>query len=88
MRVKITKGARKTDLRDILIEDLDLSVRAYNALARSGIKTLGDLQDSANSGFCDIKPKINDEIKEEYREKILEKGLVIMNFEDNTTDIQ
>ena len=47
--IKINVGFLKF-FCDTNIEELSLSVRSYNALRRSGVKTLGDLIDRFNEG--------------------------------------
>ena len=39
-------------LGEIVIEDLDLSVRTYNCLKRSGIHTVSDLYEKLNEGIA------------------------------------
>jgi DNA-directed RNA polymerase subunit alpha len=44
------EGSRPNQLYDKLIEELDLSVRVFNSLKRTGITTIGDVLDMLERG--------------------------------------
>ena len=56
--------------KNVGIEELDLSVRAYNCLYRAGIKTLGDLMSISKEEFKEIRnlgQKSHDEVLEKLK---------------------
>ena len=65
----------KTDLYDKLIEELDLSVRVFNSLKRTGITTIGDVLDMLDRGpdamlaIRNFGEKSLDELADKLREK-------------------
>lgn len=71
---KKTRGG-KTDLYDKLIEELDLSVRVFNSLKRTGITTIGDVLDMLDRGpdamlaIRNFGEKSLDELADKLREK-------------------
>lgn len=56
IRLKDRMGIlQPTDVPDVLIEDLDLSVRTYNCLKRAGLNTLGAITDRSKEGIMRIR---------------------------------
>jgi len=68
-------GGRKPELYDKPIEELDLSVRVFNSLKRTGITTIGDVLDMLQRGpdamlaIRNFGEKSLDELVEKLREK-------------------
>jgi DNA-directed RNA polymerase subunit alpha len=68
-------GGKRPDLYNKLIEELDLSVRVFNSLKRTGITTIGDVLDMLDRGqdamlaIRNFGEKSLDELIEKLREK-------------------
>jgi len=71
---------------EIPIENLDLTVRVFNALKRTGITTVGDVLDMLNKGDESILSIRNFGEKSlvELREKMIEKGFLKDDQEERT----
>lgn len=69
------RGRKKTELYEKPIEELDLSVRVFNSLKRTGITTIGDVLDMLDRGpdamlaIRNFGEKSLDELVEKLREK-------------------
>ena len=61
---------------EMVIEELDLSVRAFNCLKRHGINTVGDLVSMNESGLKDIR-NLGEKCIEEIIHKLALMGLVL-----------
>jgi DNA-directed RNA polymerase subunit alpha len=67
--------AQRPELYDKLIEELDLSVRVFNSLKRTGITTIGDVLDMLERGpdamlaIRNFGEKSLDELADKLREK-------------------
>lgn len=59
---------------DILIEELELGVRAYNHLKRAGIQTVGDLLALTASEVSDL-PRVDGKVLDEIIETLAGRGL-------------
>ena len=70
----IEEGAPKSDMHDILIEELELGVRSYNCLKRVGIETIGDLI-SKTEGELGAIPNFGKKSIEEVKEVLAAQGL-------------
>lgn len=73
-----------SDIRDIKIDDMELSVRAYNCLKRSGIHTLGDLMDKTPEDMMRVR-NLGRKALEEVLAKMEEYGvnLAVADEEDD-----
>jgi DNA-directed RNA polymerase subunit alpha len=83
-------GGRKPELYDKPIEELDLSVRVFNSLKRTGITTIGDVLDMLQRGpdamlaIRNFGEKSLDELVDKLREKgYLSDGVEIPEFNSN-----
>ena len=83
-------GGRKPELYDKPIEELDLSVRVFNSLKRTGITTIGDVLDMLQRGpdamlaIRNFGEKSLDELVEKLREKgYLSDGAEVPEFSSN-----
>ena len=67
---------RASEINETTIEGLDLSVRVFNSLKRTGVQTVGDVLDMLDKGDDAVKSIRNfgDKSLEELREKLQEKG--------------
>ncbi len=70
----IEEGPPKSDMHDILIEELELGVRSYNCLKRVGIETIGDLI-SKTEGELGAIPNFGRKSIEEVKEVLAAQGL-------------
>jgi DNA-directed RNA polymerase subunit alpha len=70
----VDDGAPKSDMHDILIEELELGVRSYNCLKRVGIETIGDLI-SKTEGELGAIPNFGRKSIEEVKEVLAAQGL-------------
>ncbi len=70
----VEEGAPKSDMHDILIEELELGVRSYNCLKRVGIETIGDLI-SKTEGELGAIPNFGRKSIEEVKEVLAAQGL-------------
>ncbi len=70
----VEEGAPKSDIHDILIEELELGVRSYNCLKRVGIETIGDLI-SKTEGELGAIPNFGRKSIEEVKEVLAAQGL-------------
>ena len=73
------------DFSDKPIEDLDLSVRAYNCLKRSGIGSIGDLLAKTNDEMLKMR-NLGKKSYEEIICKLDSLGLKLKNDDDNEND--
>ncbi|MCU0475063.1 MAG: DNA-directed RNA polymerase subunit alpha [Anaerolineae bacterium] len=70
-----TTGGKRSQLHDKLIEELDLSVRVFNSLKRTGITTIGDVLEMLDRGhdamlaIRNFGEKSLDELMEKLQEK-------------------
>ena len=46
-----TRGGTSVKIRDMRIDEMDISVRAYNCLYRAGIRTVGDIMKMSRTDF-------------------------------------
>jgi DNA-directed RNA polymerase subunit alpha len=83
-------GGRKPELYDKPIEELDLSVRVFNSLKRTGITTIGDVLDMLQRGpdamlaIRNFGEKSLDELVDKLREKgYLSDGAEVPEFSSN-----
>jgi DNA-directed RNA polymerase subunit alpha len=65
---------KRSDLDDMLIEELELGVRSYNCLKREGVETVGDLMAKTEAELLNI-PNFGKKSIEEVRERLAERGL-------------
>jgi DNA-directed RNA polymerase subunit alpha len=75
--MKETQNARlATETAETPIENLDLSVRVFNSLKRTGVATVGEVLDLLEKGDDAVKSIRNfgEKSLEELREKLHEKG--------------
>ena len=70
----VEEGPPKSDMHDILIEELELGVRSYNCLKRVGIETIGDLI-SKTEGELGAIPNFGRKSIEEVKEVLTAQGL-------------
>jgi DNA-directed RNA polymerase subunit alpha len=70
----VDDGAPKSDMHDILIEELEFGVRSYNCLKRVGIETIGDLISKTESELGAI-PNFGRKSIEEVKEVLAAQGL-------------
>ncbi|MBR6252929.1 MAG: hypothetical protein IKR04_03725 [Clostridia bacterium] len=66
--------SRKNKILEMTIEELDLSVRAYNCLRRAGIFTVQDLIDMTEDDMMKVR-NLRRESFEEVKEKLFSLGL-------------
>jgi hypothetical protein len=64
------------DVADMPIDDLELSVRAYNCLMRAGIRTVGQLISMSEADLCDIR-NLNDKAVNDIKVKLSFHGLAL-----------
>lgn len=74
-------GTRSFDVRDLSINELDLSVRAYNCIRRAGILTIGDLLDTDLDTIIKVR-NLGRRSLEEICEVLKKKGLKAKFMED------
>ncbi len=76
---------RASEINETTIEGLDLSVRVFNSLKRTGVQTVGDILDMLDKGDDAVKSIRNfgEKSLEELREKLQEKGYL---KKDKTTE--
>jgi DNA-directed RNA polymerase subunit alpha len=82
-------GSRLTsEAAETPIENLDLSVRVFNSLKRTGITTVGDVLDLLEKGEEAVMSIRNfgEKSLEELREKMIEKGFLQLNEEEDETE--
>jgi len=77
-----------SEIADIPIENLDLSVRVFNSLKRTGVTTVGDVIELLNKGEDAIMSIRNFGEKSlvELREKMMEKGFIKKNEDEEDYD--
>jgi DNA-directed RNA polymerase subunit alpha len=69
------QNSKRSQLHDKMIEELDLSVRVFNSLKRTGITTIGDVLEMLDRGsdamlaIRNFGEKSLDELVEKLREK-------------------
>jgi DNA-directed RNA polymerase subunit alpha len=68
-----TAESQRTDLDDIMIEELELGVRSYNCLKREGVETVGDLISRSEAELLSV-PNFGKKSIEEVRERLAERG--------------
>ena len=73
------------DFSEMSIEDLDLSVRAYNCLKRSGISSVGDLLAKTNDEMLKMR-NLGRKSYEEIMGKLDSLGLKLKNDDDDNDD--
>ncbi len=80
---EISKPVVSSEVRDTPIENLDLSVRVFNSLKRTGIITVGDVLDLIEKGDDAVKSIRNfgEKSLDELRDKLQEKGYLKNNKE-------
>lgn len=66
---------------DMTIEDLDLSVRAFNCLKRAGINTVGELLQNNHEEIMKVR-NLGKKSLEELEEKLASLGLSLHNFQE------
>ncbi len=81
--IKVNIGFSKIAC-DTCIEDLALSVRSYNALRRSNVKTLGDLIERLNEGMVKKIRNLGSKSYSEIQTKILVYGYERLNDTEKT----
>ena len=72
----VEEGAPKSDIHDILIEELELGVRSYNCLKRAGIQTIGDLVSKSEAELNAI-PNFGKKSIDEVIETLHARGLAL-----------
>jgi len=75
------EDAPRSDMHDILIEELELGVRSYNCLKRVGIETIGDLISKTESELAAI-PNFGKKSIEEVKEVLAAQGLGLRSTDD------
>ncbi|HJZ61751.1 MAG TPA: DNA-directed RNA polymerase subunit alpha [Miltoncostaeaceae bacterium] len=75
------EDAPRSDMHDILIEELELGVRSYNCLKRVGIETIGDLISKTESELAAI-PNFGKKSIEEVKEVLSAQGLGLRSNDD------
>ena len=70
---ELVEAARPFDGYDTPIEDLDLSVRAYNCLKRSGLTTVGAILERSEQELLALR-NFGEKSYEELRDKLVEHG--------------
>jgi DNA-directed RNA polymerase subunit alpha len=63
-------------VKQLPIEDLDLSVRSYNCLKREGVATVGELMDKTDQELLEIR-NFGSKSVDEVKEKLAELGVAI-----------
>ena len=83
--VREKSNPRPSEINETTIEGLDLSVRVFNSLKRTGVQTVGDILDMLDKGDDAVKSIRNfgEKSLEELREKLQEKGYL---KKDKTTE--
>ena len=72
LQLNVNESNQQTDMNNILIEELELSVRAYNCLKRANIHTLGELLTYSASDLLEFKnfgQKSADEVSENLNKR-------------------
>lgn len=69
---------------DISLEELDLSVRAFNCLHRAGCNTVGDIVKLVREDPCGLEQirNLGKHTKQEIKERLMSFGIDISKFED------
>ena len=69
---------------DISLEELDLSIRAFNCLHRAGCRTVGDIVKLVREDPCGLERirNLGKHTKQEIKERLLSFGIDISKFED------
>lgn len=75
--------ADQTDIHEMPIDDLDLTVRAYNCLKREGVQTVGQLVALTETELLDIR-NMNDKAVAELKYKLGHFGLSLREHRDRT----
>lgn len=78
-------SSENTDVRDIPIDELELSVRSYNCLRRAGIRTLGEIADKTPEEMMKIR-NLGRKSLEEVLAKLKEYGLSLRDSEEVDAD--
>ena len=71
----------KQKVLDMLIEELDLSVRSYNCLKRAGINTVGELINKSESEMIKVR-NLGKKSLEEVKQKLASLGLSLAQAEE------
>lgn len=79
-----------SEVFEIPIEQLDLSVRVFNSLKRTGITSVGEVLDHMSRGDEAMMAIRNfgDKSLSELREKMVERGYVEADDQDNTAEVE
>jgi DNA-directed RNA polymerase subunit alpha len=85
----VTGGSRLTsEAAETPIENLDLSVRVFNSLKRTGVTTVGDVLDLLDKGDEAVMSIRNfgEKSLDELRQKMVEKGFLQENDDEDETE--
>jgi DNA-directed RNA polymerase subunit alpha len=86
---EVTGGSRLTsEAAETPIENLDLSVRVFNSLKRTGVTTVGDVLDLLDKGDEAVMSIRNfgEKSLDELRQKMVEKGFLLENDDEDDTE--
>jgi DNA-directed RNA polymerase subunit alpha len=86
---EVTGGSRLTsEAAETPIENLDLSVRVFNSLKRTGVTTVGDVLDLLDKGDEAVMSIRNfgEKSLDELRQKMVEKGFLLENEDEDDTE--
>ncbi len=86
---EVTGGSRLTsEAAETPIENLDLSVRVFNSLKRTGVTTVGDVLDLLDKGDEAVMSIRNfgEKSLDELRQKMVEKGFLQENDDEDETE--
>jgi DNA-directed RNA polymerase subunit alpha len=84
---EVTGSHLSSEAAETPIENLDLSVRVFNSLKRTGITTVGDvleLLDKGDEAVMSIR-NFGEKSLDELRDKMVEKGFLL---EDHNSDLE
>ncbi|MEW6523250.1 MAG: DNA-directed RNA polymerase subunit alpha [Bacillota bacterium] len=73
--------SERTRLHEMLIEELDLSVRSFNCLKRAGINTVGELVDRTDEEMIKVR-NLGKKSLEEVKQKLASLGLALRPSEE------
>jgi len=85
----VSAGSRLTsEAAETPIENLDLSVRVFNSLKRTGVTTVGDVLDLLDKGDEAVMSIRNfgEKSLDELRDKMMEKGFMTMGDDEEDTE--
>ena len=86
---EVSGGSRLTsEAAETPIENLDLSVRVFNSLKRTGVTTVGDVLDLLDKGDEAVMSIRNfgEKSLDELRQKMVEKGFLLENEDEDDTE--